>query len=156
MSLGCFVCSEPASINEHHVVPQAKGGTDGPTVDLCANCHTRVHSIAKSMVAGKKAASYLQHLEGLDEAESDRVMGLAQIVALAADKTTTRPVLMVALEDLRYLDALKMFQRDHGFTSQVAAVNGILHSLSVKYGLLEPQTKNEPKVVKLSKLRRRE
>lgn len=41
----CGICPvEHTSKNSHHIVPQAAGGTDGPTIDICANCHDAVHA----------------------------------------------------------------------------------------------------------------
>lgn len=36
----CFECDSP-SVNDHHVVPQSRGGTR--TVPLCASCHDKAH-----------------------------------------------------------------------------------------------------------------
>jgi hypothetical protein len=137
--MSCYICGEEAAINEHHIVPQAKGGTEGPTVELCATCHLRVHSVAKAMVAGKPYREYASNLSSLDANQSERVLGLARIISLVDNHETSRPVLMVVLDDSRYMDALKKFQHDSGFTSQVAAVNGLLKALAIRYGLLEAQ-----------------
>jgi hypothetical protein len=41
----CGICPNITdSVNNHHVIPQAAGGTDGPTIDICANCHDAVHA----------------------------------------------------------------------------------------------------------------
>lgn len=54
----CFVCMErfsdvanpgTAIREEHHVIPQAAGGTDGPTVSVCLHHHDLLHKIATRM-----------------------------------------------------------------------------------------------------------
>ena len=40
----CWVCHSETSLHEHHVVPSSLGGSNGPTVTLCATCHNLVHS----------------------------------------------------------------------------------------------------------------
>ena len=42
----CWVCSESSGLNNHHVIPQAYGGVNGPQVTLCAVCHSKVHATA--------------------------------------------------------------------------------------------------------------
>ena len=43
---GCFICDSKEGAHEHHVVPQAYGGTNGPRVVLCGTHHTLIHDIA--------------------------------------------------------------------------------------------------------------
>lgn len=42
----CWVCSGKDGLNDHHVIPQAYGGVDGPQVTLCATHHTFIHTVA--------------------------------------------------------------------------------------------------------------
>lgn len=42
----CWVCTSTAGLHEHHIVPQSCGGTHGPTVTLCAACHSVIHTEA--------------------------------------------------------------------------------------------------------------
>lgn len=46
----CWICSDRASLHNHHIIPQAYGGTDGPQVTLCASCHNGVHHVADGRV----------------------------------------------------------------------------------------------------------
>lgn len=39
----CWVCCGNEALQEHHVVPQAYGGKNGPTVTLCATHHDLIH-----------------------------------------------------------------------------------------------------------------
>lgn len=52
----CHVCERdiPTGLaNEHHVVPQAAGGKDGPREYLCPTCHDTVHRAAEKMLGGR-------------------------------------------------------------------------------------------------------
>jgi hypothetical protein len=52
----CHICTSVVPITfeqQHHVVPQAAGGTDGQTVQLCSGCHHNLHRLADLMVGGR-------------------------------------------------------------------------------------------------------
>lgn len=38
---------------EHHIIPRAYGGVDGPTVSLCEHHHATLHKMAVAMKANK-------------------------------------------------------------------------------------------------------
>lgn len=64
----CWICSAKFTGNggsavreDHHVVPRAFGGVDGPTVTLCENHHGKLHRIAVALKAGKPYFENLQH-----------------------------------------------------------------------------------------------
>jgi hypothetical protein len=44
----CYVCNETELIEEHHIIPQTRGGIDEFTVFLCIRCHKKSHYIARS------------------------------------------------------------------------------------------------------------
>jgi hypothetical protein len=79
----CWVCGgrfvdskPPGPLNreEHHVIPRAAGGVDGPTVSLCDRHHTALHRTAECLQSGKPYHIYLQN----DSSEAQRkVMWLA-------------------------------------------------------------------------------
>jgi hypothetical protein len=52
----CHICTciVPVTFEQqHHVVPQAAGGTDGETRQLCAGCHANLHRLADMMLGGR-------------------------------------------------------------------------------------------------------
>lgn len=56
----CWVCNGLSvtsggdiHIEVHHIIPQAYGGTDGPTVSLCDTHHTALHKIALALWTNK-------------------------------------------------------------------------------------------------------
>jgi hypothetical protein len=133
----CFVCnaSTLGLNNIHHIVPRADGGTDGPTVNLCASCHTLLHNCAKLQMRGKDYS----HLTGhLNDGGKNRLLGLIQIILMSEMKgqENPHPLLAVILDSPQYLLALKLFQKDHGFTSQQKAVNAIFRIIALKYNLV--------------------
>ncbi|QBX06576.1 hypothetical protein H1O16_gp163 [Burkholderia phage BcepSaruman] len=90
----CYVCEQrftdsvppgPASREVHHVVPRNFGGTDGPTVTLCADHHNRVHAIALRLQSGKP---HFDLLKGEPAKAATRLLELATVVynAWAATK----------------------------------------------------------------------
>ena len=107
------------------------------------------------MQRGKSGDDKLAHL---DEEESSRARALVQFILLAhlqSDKNP-RPLVSAVLDDPAYLDALKRFQFDSGFTSQAAAINGMLRAIAVRYGLIDDTVKETSnKRMKLRDLRNR-
>jgi len=56
MTKKCPLClRQKILINEHHIQPQATGGTSGPTIFICTECHDAVHACAVKFLSNKKA-----------------------------------------------------------------------------------------------------
>jgi hypothetical protein len=60
----CFACGLTRPCEQHHVIPRASGGEDGPTVPLCLSCHafvtpTRMHPYSRD------PSEWLEGLAGL-------------------------------------------------------------------------------------------
>lgn len=91
----CWICGErfvefggTAVLEHHHVIPQAFGGTDGPTVSICDSHHTKLHSIAVQMKTSKPYTSFLQ---GETSERAKKVLYLAQAVYNAQQVTRDDP-----------------------------------------------------------------
>jgi hypothetical protein len=72
-----FVDATPAghvSRNEHHIIPRAAGGADGPTVSLCSDHHDALHKIALRLTSGKP---YFDLLAGENEEQRKKLYWLA-------------------------------------------------------------------------------
>jgi hypothetical protein len=138
---------------EHHVLPRASGGIDGPTVDLCGTCHQTVHDAAKRMSKGKPADDKLAHL---DELARSRAMVLVQsiLAALLYGTPDSNVMLSVLLDDPLYLRALDKFKLDRGFSSREKAINAILKTLAEGYGLIENKQLKPSKTTTLAQFRR--
>lgn len=67
---------------QHHVVPQAAGGTDGETVQLCSGCHHNLHRLADMMVGGRAGlAEDSAEIAYPDPRIRERAFALAKTVA---------------------------------------------------------------------------
>lgn len=51
----CWICHvETPHCHEHHVTMRARTGEEGPLVDLCGDCHTQIHTVAKARLAKQR------------------------------------------------------------------------------------------------------
>jgi hypothetical protein len=86
----CWVCATrfiggQAMKEEHHMVPRAYGGLNGPTVTLCDTHHTLVHKVAKQF------GSHHPLIIHLSDHERTKVESLALIIVNAELKTKGDP-----------------------------------------------------------------
>lgn len=91
----CWVCQArftefggSAVVEHHHVIPQAYGGTDGPTVSICDSHHSKLHLIAVSMKASKP---YFSNLTGESPDRIKKILYLANAVYSAELATRNDP-----------------------------------------------------------------
>lgn len=93
----CWVCerrftdsSPPGHVsrNEHHIVPRAAGGANGPTVSLCSDHHDALHKIALRMSSKKPHFDLVT-----DESEERRrkLYWLATVVRNSFEATKNDP-----------------------------------------------------------------
>lgn len=40
----CICCRSTQGLSKHHPALRSRGGTDGPELHLCVNCHTDAHN----------------------------------------------------------------------------------------------------------------
>lgn len=73
---------------DHHVVPRAYGGVDGPTITLCTGHHTKLHEIAKCLIKGR---SHFHLLHGEDQTQIKKLLYLANAVYSAELATRNDP-----------------------------------------------------------------
>lgn len=87
----CIICGTIKSIHEHHIVPRAYGGENGPTVNICAIHHNIVHSAA---ICGEKSRRQL--ISGHAEEQKRRLLDLILIIrrARVATRYIARPLRM--------------------------------------------------------------
>jgi hypothetical protein len=72
----------PAIKEVHHIIPQAAGGTDGPTVSLCKHHHDKAHKIALR-IGSQKMKPYFDLLYGESEESKIKLIWLATRIANA-------------------------------------------------------------------------
>lgn len=75
----CWVCNEPFSHavkrEEHHIIPRAYGGENGPLVSLCDSHHTAVHEIATHIFLRKS----FNHLLEAEKSKTEKLLYLANV-----------------------------------------------------------------------------
>src|SRR6478736_5733847 len=66
----CWICDRMFSPNlrrnDHHIIPRAYGGVDGPQVSLCADHHSTLHDIERRMWANRSHHDLLTHTTDWD------------------------------------------------------------------------------------------
>jgi hypothetical protein len=76
----CWVCRRPFGHQllheDHHVIPCAYGGVDGPQVRICSDHHTGLHTIALRLYSGKP---YFELLSPDDTYSNERLLYLASV-----------------------------------------------------------------------------
>lgn len=78
----------PGVREEHHIIPQAYGGADGPVVSLCDSHHSILHRVAEAITKNRP----YQHLLGThDQEQIKKLMFLATRVAAAELRTRNDP-----------------------------------------------------------------
>lgn len=115
----CWVCNENIGLsssdrkrNDHHIIPVAYGGAEGPQVSLCSAHHSLLHEVALSFISGRKNSS-LQALQGLSPIASYKVTWLASRVYLAHEvfskdvRRRIKVTLHFSAESLQELDAAR-------------------------------------------------
>jgi transcription initiation factor IIE alpha subunit len=94
--MNCYICNKElpqAFKHTHHILPQAVGGKEGATVDLCSGCHNNLHRIIeiimnKDSIQAKDIANQYY----MDSNVVERILDLAQIAVkqiLQYDKNPT-------------------------------------------------------------------
>lgn len=120
----CWVCESKFSDSggpvenlrhEHHVIPRAAGGTDGPTVSLCDTHHSLLHKIADRLSAGKEYYDLLTRNVEKDK----KLLFLASRVHVA----------MAAVENDPNKRRLMPLSFEASLVAKLAAVSG-MHNLS--------------------------
>lgn len=88
----CWVCrklfidsrgTDPSIIREeHHPVPRAYGGLNGPTVSVCSGHHGALHAIADKMIAADSIEPqyFMELITGMDYEPRMRLLYLAKVV----------------------------------------------------------------------------
>lgn len=93
----CWVCGQrftdanppgSASREDHHVIPVAYGGADGPLVSLCSSHHAILHRIAVFMKGDKP---YFELLANHTEQQRHKILMLAEFVYNAEQATRNDP-----------------------------------------------------------------
>ncbi len=84
----CWACSKPFTNSllreDHHIIPSAFGGHDGPQVSLCSDHHSLLHKVADLLLAKSANLDVIRgFLLGLTEGEVSRILYLSTRAAQA-------------------------------------------------------------------------
>ena len=111
----CWVCDEtftefggrPSFFkHDHHLVPRAYGGVDGPTVSLCDSHHTTLHQMALRMYSNKPHFDLLTRNPVYDR----KLLWLASLVVNARHLTENdpnKPLVLHVVADKNFKSKLK-------------------------------------------------
>lgn len=115
----CFVCGVlfttaggPANFfeHQHHLVPRAFGGVDGPRISLCSPHHTAVHQIALKLERAKPVNDLLTQ----DSTKDKKLLWLASIIVNAKAMTSedpNKPMPIVFIANKETKEKLKQLKR---------------------------------------------
>lgn len=78
----CPLCGRAvARLTKHHLVPRTRGGRDGPTARICADCHDAIHELFSNKELAERLATlealraeerFARHLRWLSRQRPDR------------------------------------------------------------------------------------
>lgn len=120
----CWICKSPNSLHEHHIIPRAYGGSDGPTVTLCATCHNGIHHVADGR--SEMQPLYWSSKDGTIERAYKLVSAIctARTVASKSDNKKSLTTLELSAEETKKLDKLKVIL---GTTSRASTLKALIN-----------------------------
>lgn len=77
-------------MHEHHVIPQAYGGVNGPTVILCPDHHNEVHKIALAVIVAARSGKRVEPRMPPSVVKKKIFSQLVQAIVVAALKSPVR------------------------------------------------------------------
>ena len=128
----CWVCNEKfapkgtAQEEQHHIVPRAYGGSDGPIVSLCDTCHTRLHKAALCIEAKKPVFPFIN---GLTQDQQQRLLYLSTCVVNAklATKDDPNKCAVVTLQlTKKETDCIDKLKKALGVKSRMAVIKAAI------------------------------
>lgn len=72
-------------MEDHHVIPQATGGENMPTIPLCGTCHSLVHAQALNIL------SQQENRQLFPEDQMERAMKVVRFIVLAIRRERENP-----------------------------------------------------------------
>ena len=138
MSSPCLICKRLTfTLHSHHVYMQSLNGADSPTIDICGDCHTGLHSIASRIVKIIRTKKGTRVYWPTDRPEAEQEQANGYIACLVKEimsiDTSELPKLVSVKLDAPINQALKMYQKDFGITNKSQAIKGmIIHALQSK------------------------
>lgn len=128
----CWVCKETDGLNNHHCVPRAYGGENGPQVTLCATHHTFIHTVAL-----KKRSFHegLVHENTTNPEQRQKLLQLINIIvtARAATKALAKPMVVQHKFNTERARKLRELKTLVGASSIEATLNALVDKVYDQY-----------------------
>jgi len=127
----CFLCPDNApkhaTLEAHHVVMQAAGGRELPTINICSNCHDNLHKQALNVLSSRKTEKIAYFAPKEMERARPYVMLLVHsIIATRENKLADTPVQITLNVPRGFRDALHLSKIDAGYKNLEKFVLDIL------------------------------
>lgn len=136
----CSICESIVEIpHYHHVVPQARGGTDGPTVVLCPSCHNCLHANALGVISkikgNKKSLKSYWKTSELEERAKPYLQVLVKALLMPLPDKVKRKHQLTAQVSTEVFMMLKHLQKDLGLSSMEKTVLYCVHEILREKGI---------------------
>jgi predicted component of type VI protein secretion system len=129
----CFLCPESAPahpvLEEHHIVMQAAGGKELPTIRICANCHGNLHRQADNILA--RSIKNVDKKEFFAPAEMKRarpyiIAAMKSILATRETNMGETEVLVSIKIPREFRNTLHVLKTDMGYSNLDRLIKDIL------------------------------
>ena len=114
----CYICEQiNASVEVHHIIPQAAGGEKGPTIPLCSNCHSLIHRGSLQYLS--KNPSKVQYF---NDEQFIRAKPLIEAIVIFIRRERENPnmdqkVNLMLKPDKRLVTILHLLKTDKGYSN---------------------------------------
>lgn len=127
MSEKCYICETISpSCESHHIWPRFAGGESGPTVWLCANCHTGIHRQALNLLS-KTASRKCYFTTAQLERAKPLIQYLVMALREAKENKNDQQMMNVGLKlPAGFLAVLHSLKADAGFKSMDQFIANII------------------------------
>lgn len=122
----CVVCqkTEDSCLHEHHVIPQANGGTNGPTVMLCAEHHNMIHKVAVKILTLIRNGKEPEFTWPANHGDTNIAKYLVGEIVTSTLSTKTKKYKVILEFDQVQRDMLDLLKQELG----VSSINKVLYS----------------------------
>lgn len=132
----CQICGEYDHLEGHHVVPVSYGGPqDGLMINICGNCHFRIHKMAEAFMSKKnKTVNNLFITDQLLKQASPYIKAIMDAKRRKEDGEVDiykprRKMIVVNLSDYEW-ERIKKISRDQGFTNTLEFIENFLRKIT--------------------------
>ena len=114
----CPICKTFGVLHGHHLIPREYGGLKGPVRDICGSCHTGIHTVAESIIAGHEKAGVFT------EDTYRRAMPFINMIVLSSDGRYTRKDSPSSIEGMLVLNVpIELRARLHTLKTRLGYTN---------------------------------